>query len=98
MNTAEYLKIMDIVKGFIEIIERLRSDGITEEIYKKRIKPMLTSSRRFLNYERFELENGSILPYDSFERVQVRSEGLFVDDVLQETIKRLEKDIVKDKE
>ena len=84
MNTSEYLKVLEIAKGFIEITERLRSNCITEECYEKHLKPMLTDFRRFLNSVRFDL-------YDY-------AEGVFVEEGLNETIKLLKKDIVKDKE
>lgn len=94
MNTVECLKVLEIVKGFIEITERLRSNCITEECYEKHLKPMLIDFRKFLGSVRFDLYD-HINPY---EREQLRSEGVFVEEGLNETIKLLEKDIVKDKE
>lgn len=97
MNILEALKVMEIVKGFIMITDHLRSHDITEKLYINEIKPMLVSFRSFLNSVRFDLEDSSILPYDSFERVQLRSEGTFVDEILSENIKLLEKEIIKEK-
>lgn len=97
MNILEALKVMEIVKGFIRITDHLRSHDITEKLYIDEIKPMLVSFRSFLNSVSFDLDDNSILPYNSFERVQLRSESEFVDEVLTETIKLLEKDIVKEK-
>lgn len=92
MNTAECLEVMEIVKGFIEITERLRSNCITEECYEKHLKPMLIDFRRFLNSVRSDLYD-HINPY---KREQLRSEGVFVEEGLNETIKLLKKEFTSE--
>ena len=95
MNVLEVLKVMDIVEGFIRITERLRTHYITEEIYKDEIKPILMSTRSFLNSVRFDLEDNGGIIHDSFEWIQLKSEGITIDELLRESIELLEKEIVQ---
>lgn len=94
MNINEVLDIIEVAIAFVHMIERVNSDSITEEIYKEEIEPKITRMIKYFCSLRWDIEENSILDYNDFRRVKLRSEGLFLEDILSE-LKKLLKERIK---
>ena len=94
MNIDEVLDITKIAIAFVHMIERVNSDSITEEIYKEEIEPKITRMIKYFSSLRWDIEGNSTLDYNDFRRVELRGEGLFLEDILSE-LKKLLKERIK---